>query len=278
MAVRSRGTDHESKERSGRRESLSTEAVAGLLNRADIVLTRGGGVASAAIRWFTKSYWNHAAIVFVLSDSASEAHEGYHRTFILEAESHGVDIHPIDKYLRNEKQDMMILRFPTSSLPPDRRVDFLRRVRGFALEEIDDVYSYGTILRIAERILGPVGWLLRPIVRGARIATRFNRNKAVNDFVCSGVVQYSYYRAAYGEEPTTGSFWHPFFEVDENRRALIVSPEARAAFNSKDSFGTMAGQLKLTTPADFSRASKDGILECLAERVKGDWAAEATKL
>jgi hypothetical protein len=278
MAVRSRATDHESEERSGRKEELPAEGVAGKLNRADIVLTRGGGIASLAIRWFTKSYWNHAAIVFVLSDDASKAHEGYQRTFILEAESHGVDIHPIDKYLGNKNQDMMILRFPTSSLPPDRRVDFLRRVRGFALEEIDDDYSYGTILRIAEGILGPVGWLLKPIVRAARIASRFHSKKAINDFVCSGVVQYAYYRAAYGEKPATGCFWHPFFEVDENRRTLIVGPEARAKFNPKDSFETVAEQLKLTTPADFSRASRDGILEWLAERVKGDWKTEATKL
>lgn len=278
MVAESRDSERESRLRSELTDALTTEEVAGLLNRADIVLTRGGGLASAVIRQFTQSYWNHAAIVFVLSDLASGSHQGYQRTFILEAESHGVDIHPIDKYLRNETQDMIILRFPDSSLPPERRVDFLRRVRGFALEEIDAVYGYGTILRIAERILGPIGWSLKPIIRGAKIAARFNREKAINDFVCSGVVQYAHLRACYREDPATGEFWDPFFECVENRRNLIVGGKLRAAFEPGASFHTLAEQLKMTTPADFSRATEDSVLECLAERVKGLWRRWRTKL
>jgi hypothetical protein len=282
MAVRSRGTDHESEERAGRGEPLSTKEVAGLLNRADIVLTHGGGIASLAIRWFTHSYWNHAAIVFVLEDKAARAHEGYQKTFILEAESQGVDIHPIDKYLYNEKQDMMILRFPSSSLPPDRRrVDFLRRVRGFGVEEIDAKYSYPVILRIAQRLSGPLGWFfITPMYRFLSVATRLNHKKAINAFVCSGVVQHAYYRAAYGEEPSTGSFWDTFFEAEKNRHALIVSPKARAKFSAEASFESVDDELGLTTPADFARALdlEDGVLECVAERVKGDWKTKATKL
>ncbi len=97
---------------------LTTPEVANRLNRADIILTRGGGPVSHLIRRFTQSYWNHAAIVFVLSDDASNTQQGFQSTFILEAEPQGIDIHPIDKYLHNERQDMVLLRFPDSPLSP----------------------------------------------------------------------------------------------------------------------------------------------------------------
>ena len=50
--------------------ALTSEDVETMLNRADMILTRGGGLTSRVIRWFTDSYWNHAAIVFALSDKA----------------------------------------------------------------------------------------------------------------------------------------------------------------------------------------------------------------
>jgi hypothetical protein len=259
--------------------ALTKDKVAVMLHRADIILTHGGGPTSRVIRWFTQSYWNHAAIVFVLSDAAEGSQQGYQRTFILEAESHGIDIHPIDKYLCNDRQDMVILRFPGSALPAGSRgVDFLRRVRGFAVEEIDALYGYGTILMIAEKILGPLGWLLKPIIRGIRVAASSDRKKAINDFICSGVVQYAYYRACFGAEPATDAKWDPFFQDAKNRRNLIVNPGIRAAFDAKATFQTIAKQLKLTTPADFSRAAADDLLECVAERVKGVWRGVLTQV
>lgn len=257
--------------------AVTTDDVAAMLSRADIILTRGGGLTSYVIRWFTKSYWNHAAIVFVVSDAASGSQQGYQRTFILEAESRGIDAHPIDKYLYNEKQEMAILRFPDSVLPPQRGADFLRRVRGFAFEEIDALYGYGTILRIGERILGPVGWVLRPLIRALKVATG-NRKKAINDFICSGVVQYAYYRATFGVDPAVGESWDPFFQMGDKRLNLIVDAETRAAFDPQSTFHSVAEQLKLTTPADFSAAAAHDLLECVAERVRGVWRRQLTKV
>ncbi|MGQ9572931.1 MAG: YiiX/YebB-like N1pC/P60 family cysteine hydrolase [Dehalococcoidia bacterium] len=255
--------------------ALTNGQVANMLNRADIVLTHGCGLPDRVIRWFTKSYWNHAAIVFVLSDKASGSEQGYQRTFILEAEaSAGVDIHPIDKYLNSKHQDMVILRFPALALPPDRRLEFLRRVRGFALEQIDAAYGYGTILQIVGRVLGPVDWLLKPIIRAIKIVV--SRRKAINDFICSGVIQYAYYRACFGADLDKGDLWDPFFQDAQNRRNLIVNPNAQAVFDAQPSFDAVAEELKLTIPADFSRAAKAGLLECVAERVKGVWGEQLT--
>lgn len=257
--------------------ALTSKDVERRLSRADIILTRSGGLASRVIRQFTQSYWNHAAIVFVLSDAASGSQQGYQSTFILEAESQGVDAHPIDKYLYNEHQDMVILRFPDSALPAERRVDFLRRVRGFALEEIDAVYSYSTLLRVAEKIVGPLGWILKPVIRAGRVLGSFNRKKAINAFVCSGVVQYAYYRACRRTDPDDGSRWAPFFEDGENLENLIVNPDIRAAVDHQALFRTIREQLELTTPADFSWAVADNRLECVGERIKGVWRDELTR-
>jgi hypothetical protein len=263
-----------------------------MLNRADIILTHGGGLTSRVIRRFTRSYWNHAAIVFVLSDKAKasrgEQPQGYQSTFILEAEPQGVDAHSIDKYLYEDKQDMVILRFPDSILgfpgspQPDARCDeFMRRVRGFALEEIDAVYGYRDLVRVAlskgEEILGPLNWVLKPVIRAIKVAG-FNTNKAVNDFVCSGVVQYAYYRACRGVDPDDGTRWDSFFQDEKNLDNLIVNPDIRAAVNHQAQFSTIRAQLELTTPADFSRAAQANLLECVAERVKGVWGKQLTKV
>ena len=268
------------KAETARKPPLTDKQVATMLNRADIILTHGGDLPARVIRLVTHSYWNHVAFVALLSDAASESEQGYQRTFVLEAEAdRGVDIHPVDKYLDNKRQDIAILRFPDLALGgEDCAVNFLRRVRGFALEEIDAVYGYGAILRILATALGPLSWLLRPIIRAVRVATSFNRKKAINDFICSGVAQCAYYRACLGAKPDTGEFWDPFFQKIENRRNLIVSKEIRDTIDLEGDFDSVAERLKVTTPADFSRAVAAGLLRCVAQRVKGDWQEGLTKV
>ncbi len=268
-------------------DALTTDQVAVKLRRADIILTRGGGLVSRVIQRFTGSHWNHAAMVFVLSDAASGSQQGYQSTFILEAEAQGIDVHPIDKYLYREHRDMVLLRFPDSILdfpessdpsdPAKQRRAFRRRVRGFAFEEIDATYAYGTFLRVGEKILGPLGCLLKPAIRAVKV-TAFNSSKAINDFVCSGVVQYAYYRACYGADAGSGAFWNDFFQQGDNRRNLIVNAEMRAAFDPSATFDAVAEQLKLTTPADFAQAAQANLLECVAERVNRVWGKQLTKV
>jgi len=258
---------------------LTAEQVAPMLNRADIILTHGSDPPARVIRWVTHSYWNHVAAVALLSDAATGDPQGYQRTFILEAEAgRGVDIHPVDKYLKNG-QDLAILRFPAGALPAEPHgTDFLRRVRGFVLEEIDAEYGYGTILKILDKALGPLGWLLRPIIRAVRVATSFNRKKAINDFICSGVVQHAYYRACFGVDPAKVEYWDDFFQDVEKRRNLIVSQEIRDTMDFEATFDSVKEHLKETIPADFSRAAAAGRLHCVAQRIKGVWQEELTEV
>ena len=282
--------------------TLTDADVLGMLNRADIILTHGGSLTDRVIRWGTRSYWNHAAIVFLLKHEA----QGYLNTFVLESEapqgvdvhpadkylvathpdmailsdsksSHKVDVHPIDKHMVKKRPDLAILRFPDSALPPGRRVDFQKRVRGFVLEEIDATYGHSTILQITQPILGPLGWLLKPVIRAMKVLTGLNRGKAVNDFICSGVIQYAYCRACFGANPDTGELWDPFFSNSEARRNLIVNLQMREAFDPGMSFQVLVKQLKLTTPSNFAQAAGDNLLECVAQRKEGVWGTQLTE-
>jgi len=260
---------------------LTTAEVAASLERADILLTHGKGPTSILIRRFTNSHWSHTAMVFVLSDVATGVSEGYQHTFVLEAQSHGVDIHAIDKYLFNENKDMAVLRFPPGALPAatsgtNQRTSFLRRVRGFALERIDDIYGHGKIFTIAQRILKLP--LLRPAfsVLGLIFATQ--REKAVNNSICSGVVQWAYLRACYGNEAVPGNFSDPFFTSGEKRRHLIAAADIRDTFDPDAPFQGTAAAIELTTPAHFAQAVRDGLLVCVGERIGGVWNRELTRL
>lgn len=264
---------------------LTNEQVAAMLNRADIILTHSSDPTARAIQLVTHSYWNHVALVALLSDKATGDSQGYQRTFILEAEAKaGVDIHPLDKYFKTGKyikkrQDLLILRLPAAALPAGQLgTEFLRRVRGFALEEIDARYCRGTILRLLEKGAGLLTWLLRPIIRAARVVISFNRNKAINEFICSGVVQHAYYRACFGADPTQLVFWNDFFQDPKRRAALIVDPDIRKAIDLQMPFDSVKEQLKVTVPGDFSRAAAAGWLQCVAQRIDGDWKTELSEV
>ncbi len=253
---------------------ITTGDIATQLQRADIILTRGGGLFSRAIRAFTGSYWNHVAMVFVLADEPPKRHEGYQRTFILESATGGVDVHPIDKYLYNERQDLAILRFPRSAFPPGDHMDenFQRRVRGFALEQIDAEYAYGDLVQIANRILGPLAWLGRNVYRVFRVAA--SRRRGITSFICSGVVQYAYIRACYGADDKVAQFWNEFYKDPGKRLGLIVSKRTRQGFDPKERLPDLQDGLKLITPADFSEAVMDGVLSCIGQRVRGQWTQD----
>lgn len=251
---------------------LETRDIAKLFNRGDVILTHGNGPADRLIQWATGSHWNHVAIVFVLSDEASGHEEGYRRTFIIEAESHGVDIHPIDKYLHNEGQDMAVLRLPDGAVPPDIRVDFLRRVRGFALEEIDAGYGYEEIGGIVKRLFGlvaaPIAWL---VTAGNLLFKTPGVSEVVNRWICSGVVQYAYYRACFGAKTSPDDMWRPSFFDNKRRAGLIVSPELSLKIAEGLEFEKAKPLLKLTTPAEYARAAKIGRLQVVAERTNRHW-------
>lgn len=260
------------------KKNVTTEDVARSFKKADILLTRGRGLVSRAIRFGTRSYWNHVVIVFVLSDEASGKSRGYQRTFIIEAQAHGVDVHPIDKYLKNEKQDMAILRLPEGAVPVAIREDFLRRVRGFALEEIDAGYGYKAIGGIIKRLFG---WVTGPLVFMVSLGKLLFRTtgvpKVVNRWICSGVAQYAYYRACFGADPKSGVFWNPYFADSTNLAGVVVNSDLRRAIKGGLGYAEAIEKLKLTTPAHFALAATQKQLFTVAQRVDGQWSDELTR-
>jgi hypothetical protein len=175
----------------------------GKLKRADILVTRTKrSLLGALIRFGTKSHWNHGLMVYTIKDDE----QGYNSTFIIESGGAGIDVHNISHYLeRLDKYDVGIKRFEPDWFNHDTAGDILyyrRKVRGFALQEIDDKYDHKMILSIASRILRqiilgilfPLQRLRRPEKRKVQVM-RITKLLDVNAYICSGFVQWAYYQA-----------------------------------------------------------------------------------
>ena len=172
------------------------------LKRADILLTHSkGSLLGWLIRLGTGSYWNHALMIYTIR----APHLGYDTTFIIESGGGGIDVHNIAHYFeRPKKYDVGVKRLETTWFRDDSDTGGLRyrrKVRGFALQEIDDKYDYKLILGIARRILRQIilaflfPWqrLKKPEERHVQVQRFLGFN--INAYICSGFVQWSYYQA-----------------------------------------------------------------------------------
>jgi len=234
----------------------------GKLKRADILVTRSkGSLLGWLIRFGTQSYWNHAAMVYVLRNPEL----GYDSTFIIESGGGGIDIHNIGHYFkRPKKYDVGIKRLEKDWFHNDREdggLRFRRRVRGFALEEIDDQYDHRLIVDIARKILRQLilavvfPWLRRkdPSQRRMRMPG-IVRKLDVNAYICSGFVQWAYYRGVGKVLEETGD------TDDQKLKDVIFNPEV----GQNDSEEVLLS----TTPADLANDDtltwkyiiKDGIV------------------
>jgi hypothetical protein len=222
----------------------------GKLKRADILVTRSkGSLLGWFIRFGTNSYWNHAAMVYVIRNPEL----GYDSTFIIESGGAGIDIHNIGHYFeRPEKYDVGIKRLEKEWFQGDSEdggLRFRRRVRGFALEEIDDKYNHRLMVDIARKILRQVilaaifPWLRRkePSQRRARMPG-IARRLDVNAYICSGFVQWAYYRGVRKVLGETG-------DVDDQKRQEVI-------FNPEIGQDDSEEVLLSTTPADLANSDK----------------------
>ncbi|MFQ5996374.1 MAG: hypothetical protein ACE5KP_01950 [Dehalococcoidales bacterium] len=222
----------------------------GKLKRADILLTRSkGSLLGWLIRFGTKSYWNHAAMVYVIRSSQL----GYDHTFIIESGGAGIDIHTIGHYFQNPKKyDVGIKRLDQDWFQDDSEAGglrFRRRVRGFALSEIDDKYDHKMIIGIARTILRQLilafifSWLgiKKPAKKRARIP-KIAKRLEVNAYICSGFVQWAYYR---GVEKVLE-------EIGDTTKTKIQD----VIFNPEITCEDSEDVLLSTTPADLANSDK----------------------
>jgi hypothetical protein len=222
----------------------------GKLKRADILVTRSkGSLLGWLIRFGTNSYWNHAAMVYVIRNPEL----GYDSTFIIESGGDGIDIHSIGHYFeRPKKYNVGVKRLEKDWFQNDREdggLRFRRRVRGFALEEIDDKYDHRLIVDIARKILRQLilaaifPWLRRkaPSQRRVRIP-KIAKRLDINAYICSGFVQWAYYRGVGKVLAETGDtdgqklrdvIYNPEISQDDSEEALLSTTPADLASSDK---------------------------------------------
>jgi hypothetical protein len=220
----------------------------GKLKRADILLTHTkGSLLGALIRFGTGSYWNHALMIYAIRD----INQGYNTTFIIESGGSGIDVHNIAHYLeKQDKYDVAVKRFEAPWFQDDTDsggLRYRRKVRGFALQEIDDKYDHGMIVSIAARILRqiilsilfPLQRRKPPEQRKVKISRFAGIN--VNAYICSGFVQWAYYQAVsrITEEDN----------LDQSRLQEII-------FSPRMGVSDQEGDLLSTTPADLATSDK----------------------
>ena len=230
-------------------DAMEELVAGGRLKRADILLTHSkGSLLGWLIRFGTKSYWNHAAMVFVLRSPE----QGYDTTFIIESGGGGIDVHNIKRYFENPSGvDVAVKRLERDWFQDDDMGGLAtrKRVRGFALQEIDDKYDYRTLLGIARNILRQVtlgvmylGQAGKPVEQRRPHVPRAARRLNVNAYICSGFVQWAYYAAVRRVLEEQG-------DGDMARLAdCIFNPDVDADASEE--------VLLSTTPADLARSER----------------------
>ena len=192
------------------------------LRVADVVLRANQDpkeVFAHLIRIATASKWSHSAILYLLSDPV----KGYDNTFLIEAKTKGVhvaswrnEVVPFDQFTVGIKRPRLdwyvetpyeISRHDPRDPEDASAIGYLRHVRGIAMDHINGLYDHKTVAelaalyaqRAAERHLGGI-----PIIADAAgtLANLFKKwdesqsdSAAVLQFICSGIIQYSYFEA-----------------------------------------------------------------------------------
>ncbi len=219
------------------------------LKRADILLSHTKrSLLGRLIRFGTDSYWNHAFMIYTIRSQK----QGYDATFIIESGGAGIDIHNITNYFEKPKKyDIAVKRFEADWFQDNSATGGMRyrkKVRGFALKEIDDKYDHRLIIDIARRFIRQLllGFLFpwmrrRPPEQRQITVPRIAKRLNINTYICSGFVQWAYYKAVSQIRDEDKSDKTDFQEIFFNPR-----------FDGK----VTEDDLLSTTPADIARSEK----------------------
>ena len=166
----------------------------GHLKRTDVVLCSSKkSLFSRLIRYGTRSPFCHAAMVFLIP--AGDL--GFNNTFLIESGTSGVDITDLRHYVDGKSSYQLAIKRLESSWyqSEGEGTDLQRIVRGKMLDYIKAEYDYLSIWRIAKSILRRMVYGLN-FMRAKSLRNMLDREMRVpNQFICSGFVQYGYWRA-----------------------------------------------------------------------------------
>lgn len=168
-------------------------------------------IFSALIRMATDSHWSHSALLYLLNDPL----QGFDNIFLVEAMTSGVRVAswhneveppeqftvgirrlPVEWYVESPRD---IAKRDADDVDDVHGIAYLRHVRGLALDQINELYNQNTVDEISalyiERISKRHNIPLVP-----QIADHFanffkTRDESVLRFICSGLVQYSFFEA-----------------------------------------------------------------------------------
>ena len=181
---------------------------------ADIILRASQDakkIFSRLIRIATNSHWSHSALLYLLNDPL----QGFDNIFLVEAMTKGVRVAswrneitpperftvgirrlPLDWYAESPRE---VSKRDENDVDDVHGIAYLRHVRGLALDQINELYNHNTVDELCalylERIAKRHNIPMVPEI-AEDIANFFKtRDESVLRFVCSGLVQYSFFEA-----------------------------------------------------------------------------------
>ena len=209
------------------------------LQRGDVVLFKGkASLYSWLIRWWTKSEFSHAAMVFSLPSHD----EGFERTFLIEAGTSGVDLTDLKHYALDGSRvyDIAIKRCEA----PWMTIDVQRVIRGHMLNFIKANYDYFRLAALLRSLFSNAIFGLSAGIEGidkaVRRSVRWSKTPP-SRFLCSGLVQYGFISAV-ARLVETGRL--PEAALD----AVVFKPHLAS--------GADATAILATTPEDLARSDK----------------------
>jgi hypothetical protein len=165
------------------------------LEVADIVVCHHKhSILSRLIMYGTKSFWSHAALIFVIRNENA----GFDNSFVIESVRDGVEISNLRDYLDDvDHYDVGIKRLEkTWFANAQEGLQIRETVRGRMLDSIKAKYDTHTIMDLAATIVGNMVFGTRVAFLGLEKAIKRTHRKnslVPSRFICSGFVQYALY-------------------------------------------------------------------------------------
>ena len=182
--------------------------VADVVLRANMKTTE---IFSSLIRFATNSAWSHSALLYLISDPP----QGFDNTFLVEAMTTGVRVASWrDEVIPPEQFTVGLRRLNVDWYKETARdvakrdaedpedvtgIGYLRHVRGLALDQINGLYNQNTVDELTALYIERISTqyhipLLSKLAND--VANYFKqKDDAVLRFICSGLVQYSFFEA-----------------------------------------------------------------------------------
>ena len=174
------------------RQPLEEFLSAGHLQLGDIVLfRRKGSFFAQNLTRFTGDYFSHSGMIF----ATPHTDRGFTKTYVLECNFSGVDITPIDRFIRKRGAYVICIKRLERDWVDAR---MRKTIRGHALNYIKAEYSFRTLTDLFFRT---EAHLLFPRRKSSEHrAKALERNlrrgfKLPRAFICSGFVQYALFEA-----------------------------------------------------------------------------------